>query len=933
MRSRSLTPNRLDVWLASWRVAIRWGRREATRSRARSLLVMLLVGLPVAAIAFGLVLLRSLDIGTDLLLDRELGRAPAAVVADPHGALQVGGTTLNTWGTGSEQPLLAPGFTIDDPWTDERVEASVGSRVVPRGTALLRESAPQATRPMHILITEAGDPLVQGIVTLESGRLPQTAHEALVTPAGTAAGLPHEGSLRLGPVEEQLEVRIVGVATAAFEQYRQADLVLTPEAGLVPERQQWLVDAGSPVDYPTAVTWAQHGLVVNSRLLNEEPPPELMWLPSGPDPAIVALGVGLAAALVLETMLLAGPAFAVSASRQRHSLALASAQGAGPAQLRRSVLGYGLVLASTATLVAIILGLVAGIGFLSWQRGANPTTYLPVTVPWVWLAVLAGVAVGSGLLAAWWPARGVSRLQTMAVLRGQVVARRVNRGAPVIGIAMTAAGLALAAFGAPQEAGGTLIGIGFALVALGTLLLIPASLAMLARLTRGAPLVVRMVTRDNVRQRSRAVPTVAAVFGAMLAASAMATALVSSEAAAEARYAAHAPVGTAYGHVGGSGGLVDTVRQTVADVDPELTVRVAGRSELEDVHPSQTSESAQSGTAQTGSVQSASPPTGPVETGPVSVLLPPDCTTDQLVLSLWDHPPCDLSLGPLGNWPQVGVAPMEVLAAWPRLDEAAVETLAGGGVVVWHQHVPQVPAGTTTLTLATAQLRLDPETGVADVLSEWQLGSVPVHVLPSRTDVTSLVGGLLVSTETAAALSWPVVPTEVLVASTDGAIDPLTLGRLNQALALIDVHLRVETGRHDDGGMRVALLALLAALGVVALLGTVVGTALHLSEARADSATLASVGGTVRFRRLLAAGHAISLALVGGLLGLVTGTALGLAAGYNSNRPRGVTDAEEATIMAVHWSPLALVAVVCLVAATVGWFLVRETPLLTRRTV
>ena len=74
---------------------------------------------------------------------------------------------------------------------------------------------------------------------------------------------------------------------------------------------------------------------------------------------MVALG---AVMLLIITALLVGPAFAVSAARQRRTLALAASNGASTAVLRRTVLAQALVLGTASALLGVLLGVAAARG-------------------------------------------------------------------------------------------------------------------------------------------------------------------------------------------------------------------------------------------------------------------------------------------------------------------------------------------------------------------------------------------------------------------------------------------------------------------------------------------------------------------------------------------------------------------------------------------
>ena len=118
---------------------------------------------------------------------------------------------------------------------------------------------------------------------------------------------------------------------------------------------------------PTPVSWQdvqrlnEYGLRVTSRQVLLDPPSvdelpaEIRDFAVG-DANQVNLVIGLGAAMLLViTALLVGPAFAVSATRQRRTLALAASNGASTPVLRRTVLAQALVLGGASA----VLGTVA----------------------------------------------------------------------------------------------------------------------------------------------------------------------------------------------------------------------------------------------------------------------------------------------------------------------------------------------------------------------------------------------------------------------------------------------------------------------------------------------------------------------------------------------------------------------------------------------
>ena len=67
--------------LRGWRPALRIARREALRARGRSILVLVMIGLPVLAIVALDTLVRTADVSTVEGLDRQIGAADALVTS------------------------------------------------------------------------------------------------------------------------------------------------------------------------------------------------------------------------------------------------------------------------------------------------------------------------------------------------------------------------------------------------------------------------------------------------------------------------------------------------------------------------------------------------------------------------------------------------------------------------------------------------------------------------------------------------------------------------------------------------------------------------------------------------------------------------------------------------------------------------------------
>jgi len=110
--------------------------------------------------------------------------------------------------------------------------------------------------------------------------------------------------------------------------------------------------------------------------------------------------------------------------------------------------------------------------------------------------------------------------------------------------------------------------------------------------------------------------------------------------------------------------------------------------------------------------------------------------------------------------------------------------------------------------------------------------------------------------------------------------------RLAEAFAALSPRLQlyVEHGYQVPGSEKVVLWILFGLAGVLMLGGTLTATFLALSDARPDLATLSAVGASPRMRRAVAAAYAVSVGVVGAVLGAAVGFVPGIAVTYPLTR-------------------------------------------------
>jgi putative ABC transport system permease protein len=461
----------------SWRVALRVARRSAQRNKARSLLLMGLLLIPVYA-------------GSVLALTWH------ATFASPErqASWVMGQADIVLRGEGLEQAVAKL------PAGSRRVTVLEGETIVQVGGSYA---------PYQYASVNATDPLLRGMYVRRAGRPPRSPGEvALTTRLADTLGVKVGGTVVAGLPPRELAV--VGIIDLAQELRRGA--LLTPPGQLLSSGARRAVMVALP---DSASGWEPpliNGLSSQARDATRPTPQQ-----QATQAANLTLVVGFAGA---QMALLVSAAFAVGARRQRRELAMIAAVGASNRQVARVVLANGLLLGA----VAGTLGVGLGCGSFWSSRGLverlvdHPLADTGVPVPH--LVGIAAFAVGVGVLTALGPARGVSRQPVRAGLTGREVAAGASgRRLALAGLASAAGGAALAAYAAsPQVANVRLATAGAGLVLLGVAACAPALVGAVGRLAATMPLPGRLALRHAARHRLRTGAAVAAV-GAAIAGS------------------------------------------------------------------------------------------------------------------------------------------------------------------------------------------------------------------------------------------------------------------------------------------------------------------------------------------------------------------------------------------------------------------------------
>jgi putative ABC transport system permease protein len=902
------TRGRFARWLASWRVAIRIAHRDARRYKWRSALIVVMVGLPVLLLTSGIVLVATNNVSLAESVPPLMGSAQARIAGDSS--------------TSTVQRLT--GGTV--------IQVVDGSMRITQGDR----------RPSILALGIDGrDPIARGMTELVSGRWARTSSEIVVTEAGIAGGLPPEGTLtagpegtKAGPDSQPRELRVVGVATAQTR-VGMPFLVALPElvGGMTePESSSsaFLLGRANPVTWSDVRALRGHGLLVQSREVFQSPPSD-----AEPDPMSgqstntsdqrqLDLVLLLATAcLFIETTLLAGPAFAVSAARQRRSLALAASNGAEARQLRRYVLGQALVLGVASAAIAAVAGVLLALAGLTWWKAGHPDFVTgPFEVSWPQVVGVLSCSAVASMVAALLPARGIARLDIVSVLAGRSGDRKIHRGLPVVGVVlMVGSGVAIiwsvaSADGAVHGPGGETVAswspsmsyfVAGAGLVLGGLMVIPAMLALVGRLCAPLVLPLRLAARDTARQRGRSTPAVASIMAAVATLTALSIGAASDTRQKQDAYKPSRPMGTGSITFNSDGADERDARAVLARSAPQLIVHRAG-------------------------FVAASPAVRVSRTMSWVELLPPGCTETQIRAG--ERPgggiadcPDGLVMVEVGDLPSLSMkVPLlasqravlqqgGILIANPKLIHDGKVRFVGG------REGPEVPGAVPARERWITQRTVAPAVVVDPRIMKAAFGEYSSRLVWIQAD-------------TAAKLGWPVHIRSLGLTSPTGAISPAVESAVADRLGDGYI-LSVERGFQNP--LRLMLLVLFSVTGLLVLVASLISTALSLAESQNDMATLAAVGATRHTRRAVAASQALVVSACGCLLGVAMGMVPGIAVTWPLttqvvDQVTGLT-ATVPPVIVIPWLSLAALCVgVPLLAAGFAWTAVRRHPQLTRRT-
>ena len=840
-------------WAGSWRAALRISRREVLRHRARNLLIVAMLALPVfGATAIETILESTQDLSTQEQLTRTVGGTDA-YIAPPVGRPVNQSTSIPAqWlpaDIGQQEAGTAP--SPAQPTAQQLTDEAPIKAVLPQAT-LLPESVAWGVfmhgpagydTPVYTRI-DVSNPKLGGAFDLLSGRLPQSVGEVTLTPKAASELGADLGSTVTLPASSAADGKaesftVVGIMRQPTQTTVPAVFALPGAAAAKGQQANgWYVVNPGGVDWSQVQQLDKGGYVVTSRAVVDDPPPASQVhyngaagfgsVPAnraGTQTAVAGIIVGI---VLLEVVLLAGPAFAVSARRREHEFAMLGATGADGRQLRRIVLADGLVLGAIAGVGGALLGFgvgAAALPFVSDHFGSLPGHVHVDLVRVLGVIVLAMVL---GLCSALVPARSAAKRDIMATLAGRRIqeGRRTRIGRTVLGALLIVVGLGgilEAREISPSSPALYAVG-GIALVEIGAILCTSTIVRLVAAAGGVLPLGPRLALRDSARHTTRTTPAVAAMFAAVAGAMAAGAWFDSSLAQARESY------------------------QPTLLPNQVAVASVGGAKQAQQIE---------------GALKGLLPTQDSVLSQQFSIQEQKGNDTWNLYAAVPGHSP---GLMPWGyGLEQDVVGGPQALKEVTGLDDAQADAaLDDGGVVVFSAGM--VTDGHLTLII---QHQTTAKNGTQSTRStEMTLPAAYVDAA-GKPDP-----GMVLAPSAAARLAMPADDSYNLLLDLKSHITANQEYQANEILNKIGVPSGLTAEYGFSSGLTLANVITLAIAMLLAIAAAAIATGLALADGRADHETLTAVGGSPWTRRWLAGSTALVITGLGVLIGVPVGFAI-----------------------------------------------------------
>ena len=871
-----------------------------------------MIGLPVAAVVFLASLVVS-SAGTPLTrANAALGPSAQAQITDAGcgGCVLTQDPSGSSWGWDTSTD---PGESRDIPAVIDTVIGAEAT-VIPHTTQSLAVSNAERTTNMLMATSIPGE-RIDEFYRARQGELPRTTSEIAIDHY-----LRDRLDLAVGDTVqiEGRELTVAGILDARGLPVTNV-VAISGTFAQDGEATAWSVFGDSPVTWDQVKDLNAQGLMVTSRdaILNPPPPdPSLGFV--APSQGVEAVGIGAAvvAIVLIEVILLIGPAFAVGARRRTRQLALVAASGGNARDLRRIVLASGVVIGAVAGALGVVIGFAASIVVYLVAQGSDygqPTLALP------WWAVLGGVgaAVGIGAIASWMPARTAGRLDVVAALAGRRSEAMPHRRVPWLGLAVALVGVGVATIGAVMPKMLFMVG-GIVVLEIGVVLATGGIIALVGKAAPRLGVAGRLALRDATRQRGRTVPAVAAVLAAIAGVTAATVWAATNQNLQAQAWEPQLGIGVmalspSY-YADEDAGVEKELQVVERTIDVEQTAPVRLLAGPTRVDPADLPGM---------NAQLWTMPVVPVENECPLWLIDTEPTAQQLEDAKSDPRCANSGWSSGGLWSNTNsdgtvVDDGTAVALYGFKDaEQAAQALAEGKALISDEKF----IGTDGLVRIDVNLNDDPSGADSTIVHlelepyvvDWNsyVLVLPASAIEGHDVLTTVPGGLILT---------PVTP------PTTAQMD-LVRSELND---MGDAYLQVQLPYQSSLGA--VLLALIGAAAIVGLGATWLSIGLAAAESRPDLATLSAVGAQPRVRRRVAAAQAAVIAVIGVGMGVVLGLVLGFILSTSTLSDENSYYAGqlglEGTVV-VPWLAIAAIALVIPTLAVAGAWLTapRKLPL------
>ncbi|THV43249.1 ABC transporter permease [Glycomyces buryatensis] len=880
--------------LRSLGLTFRIARREALRHKGRSILSITLLGLPLLGAAAAVTAIDTISLSPDQQLEQLTGDADAYIESYGNGPVtQTSWTGLYPefdWEADEEAPT---------PEADDILAAlPEGSRVVPFSEYMTGMSyqvrTPDGIAGANFMDHDLTDPLYEtgNLLTVE-GEVPGRGEVAISVEMARYLNAEIGDDLQVVEGEDDVAYEITAIVERPSQ--LRSWFAIGPDFTDEYPAAGWLVDVPDELTGEQALALNEMGLAVWSRAMAADPPTESQGSNeaggSGTDANAIAIFALLVTLVVLEVVLLAGPAFAISVKQRTREFALMSAAGANPAQIRSTVLAGGLLFGIIAAGIGISIGILGTWLALPLLERLNDHRSMGFEI-WPQLQLLVAVfAIVTGLASALAAAIAASKVNVCAALAGRRAQPRAKKRWTFIGLGLIAVGTLAGIAGVITE---TTIGmvVGLAALQIGLVCCTTGLVAAISKLGRRLGLAPRMALREAGRNRSAAAPAVAAIMAVVAGGLSITMFWVADGD----RWDETTMFSTPEGMVEVDVSYWSSDENAEAPSADELAAGTAEvfsvlERELDDPEMHGYTTANRCGPDAYCEVRAVRPeanvcPYDPVGEGSFDL-----SEADQRAAV--EDERCAYNNGMWQSWNNGALVTDDpfVVSSYTGLQggdlDEAMAFLGDGGVLT---DDPMAVTDDGTVTVSRLMEATTEEGGEEETSSVTEEFSFPAMVpdAPRMTQADLVMGpeamAAMGSAADPASQRYLVSAATPLTAEDIQAVDEALLeAGLSGADEGVHAYLWQSTGDNRFG----AYIALIAAglTGIVALGATAVATGLVVTETRKDLTTLGAVGATPGLRRRLSMWQAAVISLLGAVLGTAVGLAsyAGIAAALNQN--------------------------------------------------